>query len=66
MIAHLSYVMCDGCGSPAEPADDAKEARALARRQGFVRGALDLCPQCQGKSWDPDDPTRTGATNATA
>lgn len=48
MIAHLSYVMCDECGSPAEPADDAKEARGLARRVGFVRleDGRDLCREC--------------------
>lgn len=48
MIAHLSYVMCDGCGSPAEVADDAKEARRYAKRQGFVRvDRRDLCRECK-------------------
>ena len=47
MIARLSYVMCDECGNPAEPADDAKEARALASRQGFARReGRDLCRRC--------------------
>lgn len=51
MIAHLSYVMCDRCGNPAECADDAKEARKLAAAQGFVRigsgrTAEDVCRAC--------------------
>jgi hypothetical protein len=37
MIAHLSYVTCDRCGTPAQPGDDANAARAIARREGFVR-----------------------------
>lgn len=52
MIAHLSYVMCDRCGNPAEACDDAKQARAAAKAQGYVRlgrsgpTAEDLCPTC--------------------
>jgi hypothetical protein len=48
VIAHLSYVMCDGCANPAEVSDDAQEARAVAKRQGFVRtdDGRDLCPNC--------------------
>lgn len=52
MIAHMSYVMCDRCGNPSELADNAKEARALARREGYLRigagrrDAEDLCRQC--------------------
>lgn len=49
VIAHMSYVMCDRCGNPAELADDAKEARAAARREGFVCAALDLCRQCAAR-----------------
>ena len=53
MIAHMSYVMCDGCGNPAAMADDAIEARDMARDEGFIRrrfpgrGRLDLCRDCQ-------------------
>jgi hypothetical protein len=47
MIARLSYVMCDECGNAAEPADDAKEARALAAGQGYKRReGRDLCRRC--------------------
>lgn len=51
MISHFSYVTCDRCGSPGPEADNAKEARLLARRQaGFrTRGgknAYDLCSLC--------------------
>lgn len=50
MIRHLSYVSCDRChGWPTEPvAEGAKEARAVARREGYVRrDGQDLCPDCQ-------------------
>jgi hypothetical protein len=55
VIAHLSYVMCDRCGNPAEACDDAKEARELAKMQGFVRlgrgkTAEDLCRDCAVKA----------------
>jgi hypothetical protein len=47
MIARLSYVMCDSCGTAAPAADDAEEARALARAEGFVRrDRRDLCRNC--------------------
>ncbi|HET7455427.1 MAG TPA: hypothetical protein VFJ76_07900 [Solirubrobacterales bacterium] len=50
MIARLSYVMCDECGNPGAPADNAREARAEARRQGFVRiDGRDLCKECKPK-----------------
>lgn len=43
-IRHLSYVVCDVCGDPAEAVDGAKEARKEARRQGYVRiDGRDLC-----------------------
>lgn len=47
-IRRMVYVACDECGSPAggtgDMADDAKEARKLARQIGFVRkGNRDLC-----------------------
>lgn len=49
MISRMSYVTCDECTSPGEMADDAKEARALAHRQGFrVVDGRDLCPRCRG------------------
>lgn len=45
MIATMVYVMCDECGDPAPMADSAAEARAQARREGFVRrDGRDLCP----------------------
>lgn len=49
MIAHMSYVMCNVCGDPAQCADDALEARALAKVEGFVRDAhgRDLCKRCK-------------------
>lgn len=52
MIRHLSYVACGICGNPAQPADDAEEARGIAAREGFsydpCRGRLlrDLCKSC--------------------
>lgn len=46
MIRHMSYVACDVCGDRAQPADDAEEARALARGEYFVRiGGQSLCPR---------------------
>jgi hypothetical protein len=46
-IARLSYVRCDCCGDAAQPADDAREARQLARFEGFTcRPAVDLCSRC--------------------
>lgn len=57
MISRLVYVCCDRCGTPASDGvvGDAKEARAIAKRQGFTRkphpdpamvGTIDLCPKC--------------------
>lgn len=57
MISRLVYVCCDRCGMPAGGdecmADDATEARKLARRVGFARKPSasgpkreDLCPRC--------------------
>jgi hypothetical protein len=68
VIAHMSYVMCDRCGNAAECADDAKEARMLAGRQGFVRigrgrTGEDVCPFCADKD---DAPSSGGATSAAA
>lgn len=53
-IRRLSYVTCDVCGDPGQPADDAKEARAQARvSDAFVRvGGRDLCQRHR-----PDRPT---------
>lgn len=50
MIARLSYVICDRCdGYPAQPGEDAEEARGIARREGYTRvmGA-DVCGRCSG------------------
>lgn len=48
MIAHLSYVMCDKCGNPFPPGDDAREARVLASAQGVERvDGEDVCRNCQ-------------------
>lgn len=61
MIYHLSYVACDGvdgqpCGMPGQPGDGAKEARAMAAREGFARvGSHDLCPEHR-----PDRPKHCG------
>jgi hypothetical protein len=56
MIAHLVYVLCDGCGNPAggteDMRDDATDARKRAIQLGFVRvpsgdgRSKDLCPDC--------------------
>lgn len=59
MIAHMSYVMCDRCGNPAGIADEYKEARAIAKRQGYRRvvvdGAVaDLCKACRVAVTDRD------------
>jgi hypothetical protein len=35
-IGRLSYVICDECGDPAQPADDSKEARQQARIEGYA------------------------------
>jgi len=49
MIRHLSYVVCDSCGDPAQPAADAADARLLARDEGYRReGGRDLCSACDG------------------
>lgn len=50
MIARLSYVVCDVCnGYPAQPADEAREARAIARREGYTREhGNDVCGRCNG------------------
>lgn len=46
----MSYVMCDGCGDPADLGDNAEEARANAAREGYRRfERLDLCPRCFAK-----------------
>lgn len=53
MIRKLSYVACDGpCGGdPAQAGMGAKEARAQARYEGFVRrDGQDLCPACAGRT----------------
>jgi hypothetical protein len=64
-IAHLSYVMCDGCGTPAGGddfmADDAREARRLAKLAGFVTRAedgwlRDLCPKCRPEETPDPEP----------
>ncbi len=48
MIAHLSYVRCDCCGDPAQPGDNAREARQIAKWEGFIyRLAVDLCGDCK-------------------
>lgn len=55
-IATLKYVRCDECGAPAQPGDDAREARGQARREGFARrGGRDLCVVCSGRAenYDP-------------
>jgi hypothetical protein len=55
-IRHLAYVACDRCGGNiTEPTPDgADEARAIARRSGFVRVAgntaaenQDVCRDCR-------------------
>lgn len=45
----MAYVMCDGCGDPAQCADEATEARALAKQAGFIRteDGQDLCKRCK-------------------
>lgn len=47
-IEHLSYVMCDGCGNPAEAVSEGhREARRAARAERFVRiDGNDWCPDC--------------------
>jgi hypothetical protein len=52
MIYHLSYVVCDRCGHPAQPGDDAKEARVIAHNEGYDHRPWnsrwkDLCGPCQ-------------------
>jgi hypothetical protein len=47
-IYHLSYVVCDECETPAQPGDDATDARNIAASEGFVRkGKRDLCRKCR-------------------
>lgn len=55
MIAHLSYVMCDECGNPAEPVGEgAKAARERSRAEGFVRrDGRDLCRRCANADAPP-------------
>jgi len=50
MIRRLSYVACDRChGNPAQPGDDAAEARGIARREGYTRqDGKDVCGRCSG------------------
>lgn len=60
MIARLSYVMCDECGTTAECGDDSIEARDLVKNIGFVRRRIkrssgivrsdDLCRECAARS----------------
>lgn len=48
-IDKLTYVSCDVCGSsPTEPViGGAREARASARAEGYVRrSGQDICPRC--------------------
>ena len=60
-IAHLTYVRCDRCGNPAQPGDDAREARVIARREGFQRlDGQDVCTRC-----NPSDHTTDHAEEAT-
>lgn len=67
MIAHLSYVMCDECGNPAELADNAKEARAEARRQGFKHmGQRDICRECISKQTGEETCNVCGVTHPLA
>lgn len=49
MIARACYVMCDGCGDPAEiSTSGSKDARRLANAEGFVRvDGRDLCWRCR-------------------
>lgn len=47
MISRMVYVRCDECGTPAQLGDDADEARAIARNEGFIReNGKDLCKSC--------------------
>lgn len=57
MISRLYYVSCDGCGEPCGDGDDTTiyvaEARALAKRLGWLRipgtryqRGRDYCPTC--------------------
>jgi hypothetical protein len=50
MIAHLSYVICDRCDDhPAQPGEDAAEARGIARTEGYTRqNGQDVCGRCSG------------------
>lgn len=52
MIARLSYVVCDRCrGYPAQPGDDAADARGIARSEGYTRqNGQDVCGRCSGMS----------------
>lgn len=51
MISRLSYVHCDRCGNPAEVADNAEEARVIARGQGFIQiDGKDVCWRCNPDS----------------
>lgn len=50
VIRRLSYVSCDRCGgNPAQPGNDAKDARAIARTEGYTRqDGDDVCGRCSG------------------
>lgn len=56
MIRSACYVACDRCnGNPAQiSTDDARDARVIARSEGYIRTLADedVCPPCAGKTWD--------------
>jgi hypothetical protein len=55
-IRHLSYAACNWCGDPAQPGDNAEDARAIARREGWKRvRKQDICPR--HITWSPDRKT---------
>lgn len=62
-IRHLSYVSCDTCGGyPAQPADTAAEARAIAKREGYTRQhGNDVCGRCSGTVDEHGWPITKGA-----
>jgi hypothetical protein len=46
-IAHLSYVICDSCGTPAsQPEDDARTARQMMSSEWTRVNGRDFCPIC--------------------
>jgi hypothetical protein len=51
VIRHLSYVSCDRCGGyPAQPGGNHREARAIARAEGYTHHPVDgdVCGRCNG------------------